>query len=248
MTFEGTVGLDFSNKSVLVTGGSTGIGLGIARAFNQAGADVTITGHLPASKEQEDYSGLRYLQVDVSKTDQVAKLANQIESLDVLVNSIGTVVWGGKEFERDGFEHVISVNLTGVMDVCNRLKDKLAARRGSIINIDSIAAQRVAPTNPAYSASKAGLKHLSTALAVKWGKFGIRVNSISPGAVPTRLTIQQMPPDWEEQFEKRVPIGRHGTPEDMAGVVLFLASPLAAYVTGASIPVDGGLSLLFSPL
>ena len=240
--------LDFSNKTVLVTGGASGIGLGIARVFEQAGADVTVTGIPPQEEQADAYSGLRYLELDVTKPEQVASLPEKIDSLDVLVNSIGTVLWGGGEFEQEGFDFVMQVNLNGVMNICNRLKSKLADRKGSIINIDSIVSNRVAGDTPAYSASKAGLKHLTKALALKWGALGIRVNGIAPGAVPTQLTSEMFTPEAEADFGKRVPVGRYATPEDMGAVVLFLASPLAAYITGVSVPVDGGLSLLFDPL
>lgn len=239
----GTV-LDFTGKSVLVTGGSDGIGYGIARVFENAGASVTITGTKQADDYAQDFSGLRYLQLDVSSAESVSQLASDVEVIDVLVNAVGTVLYGSREFEREGFEWVMSVNLNGVMDVCSRFKDKLAARKGCIINLDSIVAYNVARNNPSYSASKAGLKHLNKVLAWKWGKLGIRVNGVGPGMVPTKLTSGQVSEEGEAEFCRRVPAGRYGSPEDIAGVVMFLASPLAAYVTGVSFPVDGGLSLL----
>ncbi len=236
--------LDFSGKSVLVTGGSDGIGYGIARVFERAGASVTVTGTKPAADYDQDFSGLRYLQLDVSSPESVNQLADSVEVIDVLVNAVGTVLYGSREFEREGFDWVMTVNLNGVMDVCNSFKDKLSERQGCIINLDSIVAYHVARNNPSYSASKAGLKHLNKVLAWKWGKLGIRVNGVGPGAVPTKLTAGQMTEEAEPEFGQRVPAGRYGTPEDIAGAVLFLASPLAAYVTGVSFPVDGGLSLL----
>lgn len=236
--------LDFTGKAVVVTGGSDGIGYGIARLFERAGADVVVTGTRDAASYEQDFTGLRFIQLNVTDHDSVTALTEQVETLDVLVNAVGTVLYGSKEFEREGFDFVMDVNLNGVMDVCNSFKDKLAVNKGCIINLDSIVAYNVARNNPSYSASKAGLKHLNKVLAWKWGKLGIRVNGIGPGAVPTKLTAQQMTPEAETEFGKSVPAGRYGTPEDIGGGVMFLASPLAAYVTGISFPVDGGLSLL----
>ena len=109
--------------------------------------------------------------------------------------------------------------------------------------MDSVAAIRPALNNPAYSASKAGLVQLTKALAMKWGRRGVRVNCVAPGMVPTKLTANQSSPEQEAQFVKSCPLGRFGTPEDIAGAVIFLASPLAAYVTGHHLVVDGGLTL-----
>lgn len=236
--------LDFSGKSVLITGGSDGIGYGIARLFERAGASVTVTGTKQASDYDQDFTGLRYLQLDVTSPESVSQLAASVDVIDVLINAVGTVLYGSREFDREGFDWVMAVNLNGVMDVCNSFKDKLAERKGCVINLDSIVAYNVARNNPSYSASKAGLKHLNKVLAWKWGRLGIRVNGVGPGAVPTKLTSAQITEEAEAQFCKQVPAGRYGTPEDIGGAVMFLASPMAAYVTGISFPVDGGLSLL----
>jgi len=236
--------LDFSGKTVLVTGASDGIGYGIAKAFHQAGADVIVTGTKEPGAYDNDFSDFRFIQLNVADPSSVESLSKAIDVLDVLVNSVGTVLYKSKEFEREGFDHVMNVNLNGIMHVCQIFKDKLAAGKGCIINLDSVVSHRVARNNPAYSASKIGLKHLNKVLAWKWGKLGIRVNGISPGAVPTKLTKNHMTSEAEEMFGTMVPGGRYGTPQDMAGPVLFLASPLAGYVTGVSFPVDGGLTII----
>lgn len=234
--------LDFRGKAVLVTGGSDGIGFGVAQAFFEAGASVTVTGTRDAPSYGRDYSALNFRHLDVSDPHSVAKLAGNFEELDVLVNCVGTVLYKGQEFSREGFARVVDINLTGVMDVCTHLQPALAKRKGSIINLDSVVTEQAARNNPAYSASKIGLKHLNKVLAMKWGKQGIRVNGVGPGFVPTKLTANQA--GNEEGIAARLPLGRVGTPEDIAGAVLFLASPLAGYVTGQSILVDGGLTLL----
>lgn len=235
--------LNFKGKSVLITGGSDGIGYGIAQAFSEAGATVSITGTREADAYDRDFSAFNFHQLNVADPDSVESLAQQFEQLDILINCVGAVLYKKQEFERDGFEKMVDINLTGVMHVCTSFLPQLEKTQGSIINFDSVASIRPAVNNPSYTAAKAGLKHLGKALAMKWGKKGIRVNNISPGMVPTKLTANQTSPEAEAMFSKANPIGRFGTPEDMAGVALFLASPLAAYVTGQAIAVDGGLSL-----
>jgi 3-oxoacyl-[acyl-carrier protein] reductase len=129
------------------------------------------------------------------------------------------------------------------MQLCTEFYPLLAESHGSIINIDSVASVNAAVNNPAYSASKAGLVQLTKALAKKWGHSGVRVNTVAPGMVPTKMTANQSGPEQEAQFSKMNPIQRFGKPQDIAGCVLFFASPLAAYVTGQQLIVDGGLTL-----
>ncbi|MEL3890780.1 SDR family oxidoreductase [Ferrovibrio sp. MS7] len=234
--------LDFTGRSVLVTGGSDGIGYGVARAFASLGARVTVTGTREAASYAQDFSGLGFQRLDVSDPASVAALAPLFPELDVLVNCVGTVLYRGQEFERAGFARVLDINLTGIMDVCATLQPALGKHGGAIVNLDSVVAEQAARNNPAYSASKIGLKHLNKALAIKWGKQGIRVNGVGPGFVPTKLTANQA--GNEAAVAARLPLGRIGTPDDIAGAVLFLASPLAGYVTGQSILVDGGMTLL----
>jgi len=129
------------------------------------------------------------------------------------------------------------------MQLCTEFHPLLAESHGSIINIDSVASINAAVNNPAYSASKAGLVQLTKALAKKWGHSGVRVNTVAPGMVPTKMTANQSGPEQEAQFSTMNPIPRFGKPQDIAGGVLFFASPLAAYVTGQQLVVDGGLTL-----
>jgi 3-oxoacyl-[acyl-carrier protein] reductase len=155
--------------------------------------------------------------------------------------------WNGfykkQEFERAGFEKILNINLTGVMHLCTAFYPHLERSGGNIINLDSVVAIRPAINNPAYTASKAGLKQLTKGLAMKWGRKGIRVNEIAPGMVPTKLTANQAGAEQEAAFKRTCPIQRSGTPQDMAGGALFLVSPLAAYVTGQHLVIDGGVTL-----
>ena len=235
--------LDFSGKKVLVCGGSDGIGYGVATAFFDAGAEVAITGTRSADNYDNDFSNFTYHQLDVQDPDAITALAGKFSELDVMANCIGSVLWKKEEFERAGFEKIININLTGAMQLCTEFYPLLRANQGCIINVDSVVTISAAPNNPAYSASKAGLVQLTKALAKKWGRTGVRVNTVAPGLVPTKLTVNQSGEENEAAFKQTNPIPRFGRPEDIAGGVLFLASPLAAYVTGQQLAVDGGLTL-----
>ena len=236
--------LRFEGKKVLVTGASDGIGFAIARAFRDKGADVSVTGTRDASAYETDFSGMTFHRLNVMDAQDVRQLVSQHSSLDVLVNSVGTVLYKQQEFTRENFEKVIAINLTGIMHLCTEFFPMLVATGGNIVNIDSVASIRPAVQNPAYTASKAGLAHLGKGLAAKWGPKGVRVNNVGPGLVPTRLTANQVSsPEQEEQFKKLCPLQRFGRPDDIAAAVLFLASPLASYITGAHLPIDGGVTL-----
>lgn len=237
--------LDFSGKTVLVVGGSSGIGNGIAQAFRRHGAAVHVWGTRAAATdyradEGSDLEGLSYARVDVGDFAAVAA-APSPDPLDVLVLCQGTVAYGRKEFEIETFRRVIDVNLNSLMACAGRFRDALAARRGSLITISSVGGLRATRGNPAYAASKAGAIHLTATLAQAWARKGVRVNGVAPGLVDTKLTRVTIGND--ERLRERldgIPAARLGTPDDMAGACLYLASPLASYVYGQTIAVDGG--------
>ncbi len=235
--------INFSNKKILVAGASDGIGYGIAKAFLQEDAEVHVTGTRQKENYKNDFTGMVFHSLDVQKEEAINDLAAQFEELDVLINCVGTVLWKKQEYERAGFEKILTINLTGIMHLCTAFFPKLEKTNGSIINLDSVVSIRAAYNNPAYSASKAGLSHMTKALAMKWGRKGVRVNSIAPGIIPTKLTTNQTSPEQSEEFAKKNPIPRFGTPEDIAGGALFLASPLASYITGHQLVIDGGCIL-----
>lgn len=241
--------LDFTGKRVLVTGGSSGIGNGIAQAFRACGAEVTITGTRPDAgdyleAEDSDMSGLDYRRLDLFDRDAAARLAEEIGAVDVLVQSQGAVRYKRAEFQREGWDAVVDVNLNSVMDVARAFYDGLKERGGSLIVVSSVAAFKSALGTPAYAASKAGAASLVKSLGEAWARDGVRVNGIAPGLVPTKLTSVTVDnPQRREGALRNIPLGRLGSPEDMAGAALFLASPLAAYVIGQTIVVDGGLTL-----
>lgn len=241
--------LDFTGKTVLVVGGSSGIGNGIAQRFRKHGAQVHVWGTRATagdyqSGEGSDLTGLSYAQVDVSDFAAVDRFKPTFAVLDVLVLSQGTVLYRRAEFQMDGFQKVMDVNLNSLMACAVKFHDMLAASKGSLITVSSTAAYHSTRGNPAYNASKTGLIGLTRTLGEAWAGEGIRVNGIAPGLVDTKLTkVTTENPERLLASLQGIPLKRLGTPDDMAGVALFLASPLAAYVIGQTIPVDGGLIL-----
>jgi 3-oxoacyl-[acyl-carrier protein] reductase len=241
--------LDFSGRTVLVGGGSSGIGNGIAHGFRERGADVHIWGTKPAAgdyagTEGSDLSGLTYASVDVADRAQIEREAPSLKSLDVLVLCQGTVVYRRGEFEPPGWDRVMAVNLDSLMDISRAFHDRLATAKGSIIIVSSVSGFQSNRGNPAYAASKAGAVSLTKTLGEAWARDGIRVNGLAPGLVATKLTaVTTQNPERMADVLRAIPVGRMGTPADMAGAALFLASPLAAYVAGQTLIVDGGLSL-----
>ncbi len=238
---------DFTARRVLVVGGSSGIGNGIAQAFRRAGAHVGVWGTRARASDYpadagSDLAGLDFASVDVGDVQAVQAAARAIDGLDVLVLSQGTVAYRRQEFEDATFGQVVDVNLNSVMRCCSALHPALRARQGAVIVVSSISAYRAAIGTPAYAASKAGAISLTRSLGVAYAADGIRVNGIAPGLVATKLTrVTTDHPERLAATVQRIPAGRIGTPQDMADVALFLASPLARYIVGHTIPVDGGL-------
>lgn len=241
--------LDYSGKRALVVGGSSGIGNGIARGFAENGAEVIVTGTRPdegdyLEAEDSDFTGLSYRQFDVADRDAADRIAQDLGELDILVLCQGIVRYNREEFEQAGWDDVILVNLTSLMDCARTFHPSLSAKNGTIIIVSSTGAFHAMIGNPAYGASKAGAVSLVKSLAQAWASDGVRVNGIAPGYVPTKMT--RVTTENEKRKEgaiARIPLRRMGSPEDMAGTALFLASPLSSYITGQTIIVDGGLSL-----
>lgn len=241
--------LDFRNKTVLVVGGSSGIGNGIAQAFRAHGAKVHVWGTRASAQDysQQDgcvLEGLHYEQMDVSDLSRIEAYVPRFEQLDVLVQSQGTVIYGRGEFEVANFRKVMDINLNSLMACAMKFQAMLSAARGSMIIVSSVAAYRATMGNPAYSASKTGAMGLTRTLAQAWARESIRVNAIAPGIVETKLTtVTTGHPQRLEATLKSIPLGRLGELDDMSGPVLFLASPLAAYITGQTLVIDGGATL-----
>jgi 3-oxoacyl-[acyl-carrier protein] reductase len=241
--------LDFSGKQILVMGGSSGIGNGIAQAFRARGARVHVCG---TRADAADYSpgegsqleGLEYAQLDVSDAKAIENFKPSFERLDVLVLAQGAVIYRRGEFEMAGFRSVLEVNLISLMACATRFHALLGAAQGSLIIVSSTAAYHSTKGNPAYNASKTGAVGLTRTLGQAWAEDGIRVNGIAPGLVDTKMTkVTTANPKRLEGAIERIPLKRLGTPADMAGAALFLASSLASYIVGQTLVVDGGLIL-----
>ena len=245
-------------KVALVTGGSRGIGLMIARGFVGAGAKVYISSRKKEVCDQvaEELSAIGScysIPADVSTSEGVARLAAELaakeERLHILVNNAGAA-WGATyaEYPENGFDKVMDTNVKALFFLTRDLTPMLekAVRPGDparVINIGSIDGIKVPSVeNYAYAPSKAAVHHLTRVLAVKLGPQGITVNAIAPGPFESQMT-KWLLENFQKKIETDCPLGRIGSPEDMAGVAIYLASRAGAYVNGVTIPVDGGLCI-----
>jgi NAD(P)-dependent dehydrogenase (short-subunit alcohol dehydrogenase family) len=233
--------LDFDGAKVVVIGASRGgIGTAIAAGFAARGAAVTITG---LETEPVGVPDLDYHVLDVTDEEAVNDLARNLGVLDVVVNCAG-VVLGQAETEVDGFRRSVAVNLVGHYTVAQAVRTNLTERNGTLIGIASMHGIFASPRTPAYGASKAAIVQVTKTLAVAWAPLGIRVNAVAPGFIETEQTSQlREAAERVEAITARTAAGRWGLPADLVGPVLFLASGLAGFVTGVTIPVDGGYSV-----
>lgn len=241
--------LRLDGKTALVIGGSSGIGNGIAQRFRKQGAEVHVCGTRPSAADYageagSNLAGLSYARLDVSDAAAIDAWNPPFDRLDILVLAQGAVVYRRKEFEIETFRHVVNVNLLSVMHLATRFYPMIRQRQGSIVIIGSIGAFKSVVGNPAYAASKAGVFGLTRTLGDAWGREGVRVNGIAPGMIATKMTkVTTEHPDRLQAALDSISVGRLGLPEDVANMALFLVSPLASYVTGQTLVVDGGRSL-----
>ena len=229
-----------------MTGGSRGIGRAIALELARAGASVTLS-YRSGKDEAEQVAGeagARAVQADVSSADDAKRLVDEAGDLDILVNNAGVTRDGLlARMSDEDWRDVISTNLDGVFHTCRAVTRGMMKRRsGSIVNISSIVGLHGNPGQTNYSASKAGIIGFTKALARELGNRGVRANVVAPGYVDTRLT-QVIADDMKELMLANTPLGRFGTPEDIAGAVRFLCSDEASFITGEVLLVDGGLGM-----
>jgi NAD(P)-dependent dehydrogenase (short-subunit alcohol dehydrogenase family) len=229
----------YTGKVVIVVGGSSGIGLAIATAFRDAGAQVHATGASAVEIDPPPATGIAFTTLDVRDGAAIDAIASTFDKVAVVVDCAG-VNLRAAEFTEAGFAAAVDINLIGAMRLATAFRSRLSGG-GALLAIGSMFSFFGAPHAPAYAASKAGVVGLVKSLAVAFAPEGIRVNALAPGWIETAMTaVPRANPARFAELSARIPAGRWGTPADVAPAALFLCSPLAAYITGAVLPVDGG--------
>ena len=246
---KGSLSFDYSGSSVLVTGGSQGIGLGIASAYREAGAQVTITGTRASAAEYDaDLSGFDFLALKVEHAASIEALAKRLPALDILVNNAGASFPDGMdEWTAEGFEASVRVNLFSAFHLARACLPLLSASDqpggASVVGIASLTSHFGNSIVPGYGAAKAGLVQLTKTLAMTWAERGIRANAVAAGLVETRMTAPVVEsPSMGDPMMARTPLKRWGQPRDVASAVLYLSSADASFITGETLLVDGGYS------
>ena len=246
------ISFDLSGKTALVTGASRGIGQAIALGLAGAGADIIAVAS-SAKNAQETVSQIEALGrkahalgCDQSSPEAIraaVKAAHEIGKVDILINNAGTIRRApATEYSDEDWDAVISTNLNGVFQFCRGVGKEMVARgEGKIVNIASLLTFQGGITVPAYAASKGGVGQLTKALANEWAAKGVQVNAIAPGYIATDNTAAlRADKDRNASILARIPTGRWGRAEDIAGAAVFLSSPAADYVNGHILTVDGG--------
>jgi NAD(P)-dependent dehydrogenase (short-subunit alcohol dehydrogenase family) len=245
-------------KRALVTGASRGIGRAIALGYARAGADVALLARsgpeLQAVADETRAFGhsVATAPCDVTDADQlehaVPLIVEELGGLDILVNNAGGPVFNAPflDIRPEGFRRVLELNLMSVVQLCQLVGRRLVEQgSGSIVNVDSIGATHPAPLVTPYCAAKAAVVNLTQALAQEWAPAGVRVNCLSPGLIDTDINRQLVDhPEHGPTMARTVPLGRWGEPDDVVGAAVWLASEASAYVTGALIPVNGGIGVV----
>jgi NAD(P)-dependent dehydrogenase (short-subunit alcohol dehydrogenase family) len=248
---------DLSGKVAIVTGGNQGIGFGIAKGLASAGAMVVIANRRAAEGQNAAESlkkeGLNAVAIptDVSRTSSVTSLVSKVVSdfgkIDILVNNAAVIVRKPiEDFTEEEWDQIMNTNLRGLFLCCQLVgREMIKKKKGKIINISSVLSQIVQPGRSVYAVAKAGVSHLTRALALEWGKYNISVNAIGPGLTITPLNkkyFEENPKDLKN-IVASLPKGREAYPQDYAGAAIFLASDASDYMTGQTLLVDGGMTI-----
>jgi NAD(P)-dependent dehydrogenase (short-subunit alcohol dehydrogenase family) len=240
------VTFDFTGTHALITGGTSGIGHATATLFRDAGAAVTITGTKATPDDYDtDLTGMTYRRLILTEPGSIDELISTTSTLDVLVNNAGANFPGGlNEAEPDGFEASVALNLTAPYRLTVGLRKVLAASTtaggASVVFLSSLSALRAVTMVPGYGAAKAGIASLTHNLAVKWAPRNIRVNAVVPGMIDTPMTeLAKTVPEIIDAEVARIPLGRLGTPVEVASTIAFLCTEQSSYTSGALFIVDG---------
>ncbi len=241
-------------KTAIITGGATGIGFACAQAFIKEGAQVIIFGRRQDRLNQALLNlgpNTKIIKGDITESSDTESLVSQTLSqsgqIDILVNNAGTFLMAPlHEMDDATWDNVLNINLRGVFQLTREvLSQMIKQKSGSIINVSSILSLVGTPMASAYNTSKAALNQFSRSIAVEYGPFGIRSNTICPGMIETEMTEElRQNQELMDQWIKGYPLGRFGKPEEVANLCLFLASDESSFITGTIIPIDGGYTSL----
>lgn len=237
--------IDCSNRTVLVTGGTRGIGAAIVKTFLNSGAKVFFTGVAPENNRVL-HSNAHYLSVDFSSDTSTHAFLNNIKSLeiDILINNAGiNKISPFGDIQEEDWKRIQKVNVDAPFFLCKALAPKMAQKNfGRIVNVASIFSHVSKAFRGPYSASKFAIVGMTKALALEYGKNNVLANCVSPGFIDTELTRTVLKPNEIDALVAQVPMGRLGTPDEIANLVLFLASPLNSFITAQNILIDGGFT------